>query len=183
MTTKMDGPGIAAVTVGIIFVYGGIKGYSPVKAFENMMTGKNPNEGQNSTSLVANTANTASGGVISSGGSNKTILMNTAASFGWTGSELTDLDLIEMAEAGYNATAKNSTSGAYGMGQSLGHHTGSPAANGVDEYAGYGLTPAQSKLASMGDPSTQALWMCTYIKQKYGTPSKAWAHEQANHWY
>jgi hypothetical protein len=59
MANKMDGPGIAAVAVGVVFVWGGVKGYSPIKAFENIITGKNPNENQASASLVS--ANSSSG--------------------------------------------------------------------------------------------------------------------------
>lgn len=51
--SKMDGPGIAAVGVGVIFIYGGVKGYSPIKAFQNLITGKNPNEGQSANLLTA----------------------------------------------------------------------------------------------------------------------------------
>lgn len=61
MPMKMDGPGIAAVAVGIVFVWGGVKGYSPIKAFENIITGKNPNENQSSASLV-NTAGSSGSG-------------------------------------------------------------------------------------------------------------------------
>lgn len=49
----MDGIGIAATAVGAIFIYGGIKGYSPLKAFGNVLTGQNPNANQ-STSLLTN---------------------------------------------------------------------------------------------------------------------------------
>jgi hypothetical protein len=66
--TKMDGPGIAAVGVGVVFLYGGIKGYSPIKAFENIITGKNPNENQNSASLVNATSDNSGSGSSSNGG-------------------------------------------------------------------------------------------------------------------
>jgi hypothetical protein len=31
--------------------------------------------------------------------------------------------------------------------------------------------------------ATQIRWGLAYIKGRYGSPSKAWAHEQANGWY
>jgi len=63
MAAKMDGFGIASVAAGVVFAWGGIKGYSPLKAVENIITGKNPNENQGSTSLVsgANGSSTTSG--------------------------------------------------------------------------------------------------------------------------
>jgi hypothetical protein len=69
--TKMDGPGIAAVGIGIVFVYGGVKGYSPVKAFENIIKGKNPSENQSGASLVnaASDSGGSSGGVTPTSGS------------------------------------------------------------------------------------------------------------------
>jgi hypothetical protein len=71
-----------------------------------------------------------------------------------------------MREAGYSLTAKNPSSGAYGMAQFI---------NGASEYAQYG-----------GNASTaagQAKAMVAYIAQRYGTPEKAWAHEQSYGWY
>ena len=66
--SKMDGPGIAAVAVGIVFLYGGIKGYSPLVAFQNLIQGKNPNEGQaNANPLVASDPNTPNSGIGVSG--------------------------------------------------------------------------------------------------------------------
>ena len=124
------------------------------------------------------------GGLVGSGGPAKTILQSTAAQFGWTGSEWSAMDWLEMSEAGYNVNAKNPSSGAYGMAQSLGHpFSGGPAPNGVNEYGGNGLTPAQSKAASMGDAGAQSLWMCNYVKSTYGTPSAAKAFHLAHNWY
>jgi hypothetical protein len=55
----------------------------------------------------------------------------------------------------------NPSSGAYGIPQSLGH--GHP-------YA-------------LGDYKNQIIWGLNYIRQRYGSPSAAWAHEVANNWY
>jgi hypothetical protein len=33
------------------------------------------------------------------------------------------------------------------------------------------------------DPTSQIQWGFAYIKQTYGSPVAAWAHEQANNWY
>jgi resuscitation-promoting factor RpfB len=188
----MDGPGIAAIGVGTIFLYGSIKGYSPVKAFQNIITGKNPNEGQSNTATLTSAlpssgsnGSSGSGGTIVNGGNAKATLQQTAAQFGWgSGAQWTALDAIEMEEAGYNTMAKNPSSGAFGMAQSLGHpFSGGPAPNGVNEYGGQGLTPAQSRAASMGDAGAQSLWMCRYIKGRYTNPVNAQAYHLAHNSY
>jgi len=65
MSTKgINGPGLAAVAVGSILLYGGIKGFSILKAFQNIVQGKQPTEGQ-SVALLTNAAD-ISGGINSS---------------------------------------------------------------------------------------------------------------------
>ena len=64
-------------------------------------------------------------------------------------------------ESGWNAYAVNASSGAYGIGQSLGH--GHPY--------------------NLGDYKTQVIWMANYIRGRYGNPANAWAHERAYNWY
>ncbi|MEU6764858.1 transglycosylase SLT domain-containing protein [Streptomyces sp. NPDC046853] len=66
-------------------------------------------------------------------------------------------------ESGWNATATNSSSGAYGLVQAL---------------------PA-SKMASAGsdwktNPETQIKWGLDYMNDRYGSPVGAWNHWQAN---
>src|ERR1700757_1789833 len=80
--SKMDGPGIAAVSIGIVFLYGGVKGYSPLVAFENIIKGKNPNEGQNATAgslVTSNPSQPNSGiGTINSSGTSVSAVQATA---------------------------------------------------------------------------------------------------------
>ncbi|MER7534686.1 MULTISPECIES: transglycosylase SLT domain-containing protein [unclassified Streptomyces] len=69
-------------------------------------------------------------------------------------------------ESGWNHTATNSSSGAYGLVQAL---------------------PA-SKMASAGsdwktNPATQIKWGLNYMNERYGSPNAAWAFWQANGWY
>jgi Lysozyme like domain len=60
----INGPGLAAVTVGGILIYGGIKGYSILKAFQNIIQGNPANQGQQ-VALLTNAAD-ISGGINSS---------------------------------------------------------------------------------------------------------------------
>ncbi|MEV4947512.1 transglycosylase SLT domain-containing protein [Streptomyces sp. NPDC053755] len=69
-------------------------------------------------------------------------------------------------ESGWNYTATNSSSGAYGLVQAL---------------------PA-SKMSSAGsdwktNPATQIKWGLDYMNDRYGSPNAAWAFWQANGWY
>ncbi|WP_451648514.1 aggregation-promoting factor C-terminal-like domain-containing protein [Streptomyces vinaceus] len=69
-------------------------------------------------------------------------------------------------ESGWNHTATNSSSGAYGLVQAL---------------------PA-SKMASAGadwktNPATQIKWGLDYMNSRYGSPVGAWNFWQTHHWY
>ncbi|MGY0066996.1 aggregation-promoting factor C-terminal-like domain-containing protein [Streptomyces sp. QTS137] len=69
-------------------------------------------------------------------------------------------------ESGWNPTATNASSGAYGLVQAL---------------------PA-SKMASAGsdwktNPATQISWGLGYMNERYGSPCAAWDFWQANNWY
>jgi hypothetical protein len=180
MTTKMDGPGLAALAGGIVFVYAGIQGYSPLKAFENIVHGRNPNEGQSTTNLVSAATAAASGGGTATGtgpttgggtaSSNQALAKQIAIAMGhadWTtGQQWADWVSLWDRESQWSATALNPSSGAFGIPQAL---------------------PAD-KMASAGadwktNPATQIRWGIGYIAGRYGSPSVAWAHEQANNWY
>jgi hypothetical protein len=69
-------------------------------------------------------------------------------------------------ESGWNVTATNSSSGAYGLVQAL----------------------PGSKMASAGsdwktNPETQIEWGLDYMKSRYGSPVGAWNFWQSNGWY
>ncbi|MFC7266615.1 aggregation-promoting factor C-terminal-like domain-containing protein [Streptomyces lutosisoli] len=69
-------------------------------------------------------------------------------------------------ESGWNISATNASSGAYGLVQAL---------------------PA-SKMASAGadwktNPKTQIKWGLDYMNSRYGSPAAAWNFWQANGWY
>ncbi|MFG3346554.1 transglycosylase SLT domain-containing protein [Streptomyces sp. NPDC048018] len=69
-------------------------------------------------------------------------------------------------ESGWNYTATNASSGAYGLVQAL----------------------PGSKMSSAGadwrtNPATQIKWGLSYMNGRYGSPCGAWSFWQANHWY
>jgi len=76
------------------------------------------------------------------------------------------LDKLWTRESHWNYKSYNSSSGAYGIPQAV---------------------PGK-KMAEFGDdwktnPATQIKWGLDYIKNRYGTPCKAWDHSQATGWY
>lgn len=106
-----------------------------------------------------------SGGTVSASG-NRGVGQELAAERGWTGEQWTCLDQLWQRESNWNHLAQNSSSGAYGIPQSL----------------------PGSKMASVGsdwqtNPATQITWGLNYISGRYGTPCGAWSHSQQRGWY
>lgn len=121
------------------------------------------------TNNTATSQGAGGGATLSPTGTGATVqalMKSMAASVGWTGAEWTALNNVEMREAGYNTSATNPSSGAYGLAQFIA---------GASEYASYG-----------GNSTTaagQIIGMLNYIKDRYGNPEAAWLHEQDFGWY
>lgn len=87
-------------------------------------------------------------------------------------------------ESGWSPKARNSSSGAFGIAQALGHGVpGGAAPDGTNEYGGFGLSPSQAQAANSGVAYWQIVWGLNYIAATYGNPQAAWAHEQSHNWY
>jgi Cell wall-associated hydrolases (invasion-associated proteins) len=80
------------------------------------------------------------------------------------GSQWNPFNALVMSESEWDNHAQNPHSSAFGIGQFLN-----------STWSNYG-----SKTA---DPRAQILYMLKYIKDRYGTPAKAWAFKQQNNWY
>ena len=94
------------------------------------------------------------------------IAQSMLGSYGWGMDQWGCLDSLWQKESGWNHTAMNPSSGAYGIPQSL----------------------PGSKMATAGadwqtNPATQIEWGLGYISGRYGSPCAAWAHSQAVNWY
>ena len=101
-----------------------------------------------------------------SSGDARSIARSMLSSYGWGDDQWGCLDSLWMRESGWNHTATNPSSGAYGIPQSL---------------------PA-SKMATAGadwqtNPATQITWGLGYIQGRYGSPCNAWAHSESVGWY
>jgi hypothetical protein len=134
-----------------------------------------------SASFQSSATGTSSGGggsapAAPAGLSNTATIQKAAALAGWgSGSQYNCLLNILKRESGGSANALNAGSGAYGAAQSLDHGGCGGSGCGHDEYCGYGLSVAQTKLANCGNLWYQLIWMTGYIKSRYGTPCAAWA--------
>ena len=87
--------------------------------------------------------------------------------FPWPASMFPAFDYLEMREAGYNRFARNPSSGAYGIPQAL-----PPSKMPFAAQAGGG-----------SHAGAQLAWMFGYIRQRYGNPVNAAAHERSANWY
>lgn len=99
---------------------------------------------------------------------NQAIGKRLAAKQGWTGNQWKALYNLWMRESGWNEHADNPSSDAYGIPQAL---------------------PGKKMSSAGGDwksnPETQIKWGLQYIKERYGSPSKAWSfwNSKNPHWY
>jgi hypothetical protein len=99
-------------------------------------------------------------------GSPQQIAESMLGQFGWSSDQFSCLNSLWTEESGWNVSAENPSSGAYGIPQAL----------------------PGSKMASAGpdwqtDAATQILWGLGYIQSTYGSPCAAWSHEEADGWY
>ncbi len=99
-------------------------------------------------------------------GTSRAIGLQLTLARGWSEAEFACLDALWTRESGWRVNAQNSSSGAYGIPQSL----------------------PGSKMASVGadwqtNPATQITWGLNYIAGRYGTPCGAWASFQVKNWY
>jgi cell wall-associated NlpC family hydrolase len=90
----------------------------------------------------------------------------TLANATWGAGQFPYLYMLWERESGWDPTATNPLSGAYGIPQAL------PA-----------VKMASAGLDWQTDPYTQIIWGIGYIKATYGTPQAAWAHELTYGWY
>lgn len=104
------------------------------------------------------------------GGTNKILGKAMAARYGWTGSQWSALSRLWDKESNWNHLAKNPSSGAYGIPQSL------PASKMASVMQGGGSD-------YLTNPKTQISWGLKYIKGRYGNPAAALAFHNRMNWY
>lgn len=170
---KVNAVAAAASATGLVFIWSGIKGASILSTLQSIIQGHQPTPANahpitvpsgDSSSPSSDPAAGAVGGTVAQ---NQAIAKLLAAKYGWSsGAEWDALVWLWQHESSWSNTAKNPTSGAYGIPQAW---------------------PA-SKMGAAANPPTssasaQISWGLKYIKDRYGSPAKAKAFWQSHNSY
>jgi Transglycosylase SLT domain len=165
---------VALIGAGGVLVFSGVENTSVQDVFRSLARGQKPAQGPGAQLNSGQPASGAGGGSAPAGdlsahgagaAANQAIGRVLAAPYGWsTGQEWADLVSLWNRESGWNNIAQNPSSTAYGIAQFL-----------DTTWAPYG--------AKTSNPATQISYGLRYIKDRYGSPSAAWAHENSAGWY
>ncbi|WP_241980354.1 lytic transglycosylase domain-containing protein [Cryobacterium glaciale] len=109
---------------------------------------------------------TAPSAAVPDPGSAQAYAYDAVAARGWGEDQYSCLVSLWQKESGWRVNAENSSSGAYGIPQSL---PGSKMASAGEDWA--------------TNAGTQIEWGLGYITDRYGTPCGAWGKSQASGWY
>lgn len=195
MATKINGGALAAMVAGSVLLYSGVTGRNVLQSIQAVVSGQsptttavtNPISGQESgaTGLLAPGTNVPTLSSGTSGGSpttNQQLAKFLTSGYGWdTGAEWNALVNLWQRESGWSNTADTRVT-----------HAGGDNANstvfayGISQARPYSKMPKAAWPPDKGgqsDAVAQINWGIQYIKGTYGSPSMAWAHEQANGWY
>jgi resuscitation-promoting factor RpfB len=167
----LNGPAIAAIAAGGLVLYSAVTNRGFSQGFQALVSGKSPSTAPVNPSILSSSGAGAGPEQPGQLGGTKTqnlrIGQMLASARGWgSGAEWSALVALWTRESNWNNTAKNPSSGAYGIPQAL------PASK---------MPP--SALPPTNSARDQITWGLDYIAESYGTPSAAWAHEQQFGWY
>ncbi|MEU1816087.1 C40 family peptidase [Streptomyces roseifaciens] len=131
-----------------------------------VQSGRTPSESQGKEAKDETDLGSFSGG--GDAAANMELGKKMAAAMGWTGKEWDALKQLWINESGWKSDADNPTSDAYGIPQAMSN-----------------LYPETATKEWRGSPAKQIAWGLKYIKDRYGSPSKAWSfwNAQSPNWY
>jgi hypothetical protein len=158
--------GVAGVRTALGFADGGI-----LMHLLSNVTADTSGLDSGTEALMSALAGAAAASMISAPGApgnvsaNAALAQRVAAARGWVGAEWNALYALGNRESGWNNTAQNPTSTAYGIPQFL------------------DSTWATVGMRKTSDPAAQIEGMDRYIEQRYADPIRAWAHETSAGWY
>jgi hypothetical protein len=177
MASTVNGWTVGYTAVGGVLLWSGLKGTTISATVRSVLAGQAPSGDtetigtptvSETSPTSATSSATATGGTASpSAAANQATAKLLAQPYGWsTGAEWAALVALWQGESGWSTTAKNPTSGAYGIPQSY------PAS----KMPAAALPPTNSA-------SAQISWGLAYIKSTYGDPIAAEAFDVANGGY
>jgi len=186
---------VAVALAGALLIWSGVKGASVTQSLRSLVAGQAP-AGAGANPVTGGAAGGAGGSPppgaagppSASAAANQAIARLLAAPYGWSaGQQWSALVALWNRESGWSASAWN-PSGAYGIAQALGHGAADGSTAAVGPRSVGATTPAlinsyPSKAANAGDATAQIAWGLGYIRQTYGNPVAALAHENAAGWY
>lgn len=197
MAARLSGVAVFYATAGGVLLWSGIKGQTIGETVRAVTSGsssalsaqgsetvgtptlENTGTGTDTSGAPAHTASGDTAAHTASAKAAQALAQSMAFASGhvsWiTGQQWKDWVSLWNQESGWSSTAQNPSSGALGIAQALGHGGNGTAGKYGNEY------PSQA--ANDGDAASQIAWGISYIAQRYGSPSAAWAHEVANGWY
>lgn len=179
----ISGTALLVVGLGGALAYAGIKGKNVGDLIRSWLSGDTGTSAPQASGIdnsspsgsgvggslgsLVNGSGGIGAGISGAGGTpsaNKAIGQSLASGFGWTGAQWQALDQLWTRESGWNNTAENPSSGAYGIPQAL------PATK-------------LGAAGQSGDATAQIQWGLQYIQERYGNPVNAWTHELTYGWY
>lgn len=176
----IKGADLLMVLAGAVLTYTGVTSPTgnPKSLLSTLLAGKTPAAPAAAVSAPAATGTAAPAGT----GTYQAYAQQLLALHGWS-AQWADFNSLEMAEAGYDPTSRNPTSGAYGIAQALGHGSSATAGTDANEYGGY-VSNSVAKQANSGDGYAQLQWMMAYIGSRWGSPANAWSgYHSRGSWY
>lgn len=165
----ISGVALAYATAGGIILWSGIKGETISDTVRSVLSGKPPAGGQQPITGSGTTVSTTQGGTnapVANPGTYQKYAFSQFGKYGWGTDQQQPLVSLWNQESGWNPSAQNAGSGAAGIPQSI---------QGWSTYPG----------THPGNWQAQIDWGLNYIKDRYGSPAAAWAHEMSTnpHWY
>ncbi len=154
--------------VGLVFIWSAVHGANVTSSLKDLLAGRAPSAGPTDAGVIAlgKAVTPTDAEAPAPVGGNRGIGQLQAAAYGWgSGPEWDALDKLWTRESSWDNTARNPSSGAYGIAQFL-----------DSTWATVGGTKTS-------DPTLQIQYGLKYIQQRYGDPLAAWAHETSAGWY
>lgn len=164
----ISGVAVGSIATGSLLVFAGIRGYSILKAAQNIVQGNAAGKGQTSSLINSSqgiTVSPAGGSIDTTGNDAANVALGRllAAPYGWaTGAEWSALNWIWTTESHWSDTVVNPNSTASGIAQNIN-----------------GFGPGYED----GNARQQISWGLNYIKSRYGDPIAAKTFHLANGYY